>query len=348
MSLKKKNAIKSISFRSVSGMLAMLLIISAVSFTLIGFVISKDITLTDGDTVKQITTTRIYVEEVLAEQGIILNNGDRISLPLNTVVKNNDSIVIKRAKKIVLTADGVTKEIYSCEPVLKAALAENNISLHEYDEIEPALETTVTEGMQVQIVRVNVYEETVESVVPKKEVLKNRADKPKSYTAVVSEGCDGFETTTYQVVTRDGVEISRQETAKIVSRQAIDRVVERGSNGASSVTVSVAPQTELQGKRVVICNATAYTDTVGCNGAFVGKTATGRKPQYGVIAVDPRVIPLGSKLYVESTDGSWVYGYAVAGDTGGAIKGNKVDLFFNTYNECIKFGRRQAKVYVLG
>ena len=75
--------------------------------------------------------------------------------------------------------------------------------------------------------------------------------------------------------------------------------------------------------------------------------ASGRAPAYGVVAVDPKVIPLGTKLYIEAVDGSWVYGYAVAGDTGGAIKGNKIDLFFNTHAECTRFGRRQAKVYVL-
>ena len=71
--------------------------------------------------------------------------------------------------------------------------------------------------------------------------------------------------------------------------------------------------------------------------------------QYGVIAVDPKVIPLGSRVYIESSDGgkSWVYGFAVAADTGGAIKGNKIDLCYNTRAECLQFGRRSATVYIL-
>ena len=71
------------------------------------------------------------------------------------------------------------------------------------------------------------------------------------------------------------------------------------------------------------------------------------RAQYGVVAVDTRVIPLGTRLYIEAADGSWVYGSAVAGDTGGAIRGNKVDLFFNTRQECLNFGRRTARVYIL-
>ena len=75
----------------------------------------------------------------------------------------------------------------------------------------------------------------------------------------------------------------------------------------------------------------------------------GLTPGYGIVAVDPRVIPLGTKLYIESTDDgkSWSYGYCLAGDTGGAIKGNRVDLCYNTQYECIQFGRRNATVYII-
>ncbi|MBR4030800.1 MAG: 3D domain-containing protein, partial [Clostridia bacterium] len=78
-----------------------------------------------------------------------------------------------------------------------------------------------------------------------------------------------------------------------------------------------------------------------------GITASGMRAQVGVVAVDRRVIPLGTKLYIEAVDGSWVYGNAIAGDTGGAIKGNRVDLFFDTTAECLQFGRRAARVYIL-
>ena len=69
--------------------------------------------------------------------------------------------------------------------------------------------------------------------------------------------------------------------------------------------------------------------------------------QYGVIAVDPRVIPLGTKLYIETTDGSYTYGYSIAADTGGAIKGNKVDLFFPSHGEALQFGRKTVNVYIM-
>ena len=88
--------------------------------------------------------------------------------------------------------------------------------------------------------------------------------------------------------------------------------------------------------------ATAYT--AGYGGADY-TTATGTFVKVGVAAVDKRVIPLGTRLYILTEDGYCVYGLAVAEDTG--VFGNKVDLFFDTYNECIRFGRRPATVYIL-
>lgn len=85
--------------------------------------------------------------------------------------------------------------------------------------------------------------------------------------------------------------------------------------------------------------ATAYTDDVESQGKWVGQTATGRKPQVGVIAVDPKVIPLETELYVEG------YGYCVAGDVGGAIKGDRLDLFMNTRDECYTWGRKDVRVW---
>lgn len=77
-------------------------------------------------------------------------------------------------------------------------------------------------------------------------------------------------------------------------------------------------------------------------------TATGTTTQYGTIAVDPSVIPLGSRVFVVAEDGtSWSYGPGLAEDTGGLIKGNRIDLFFMTGTEATNFGVRTAKIYIL-
>ncbi len=87
--------------------------------------------------------------------------------------------------------------------------------------------------------------------------------------------------------------------------------------------------------------ATAYTT----EGKSRKNTASGTVARVGAVAVDPSLIPLGSKLLIQGADGKWSYGVAVAEDTG--VKGKKIDLFFNTYRECVNFGVRNATVYVL-
>ncbi len=93
--------------------------------------------------------------------------------------------------------------------------------------------------------------------------------------------------------------------------------------------------------------ATAYDASPASNGQWAGVTALGTKLRPGVVAVDRSVIPLGSRLYIESTDGWPSYGIAVAEDVGGAIKGNRIDLFFESASTVKSFGRRNVKVYVL-
>lgn len=94
----------------------------------------------------------------------------------------------------------------------------------------------------------------------------------------------------------------------------------------------------------MIFEATAYTDDVQSQGKWVGQTASGMKPQVGVVAVDPKVIPLGTKLYIEGYNNNDI---CIAGDTGGAIKGNRLDLFFDTREEALKFGRQKVKIILV-
>lgn len=103
---------------------------------------------------------------------------------------------------------------------------------------------------------------------------------------------------------------------------------------------------------VMQLEATAYCACHECCGKWPGNkwygiTATGTRAKVGTIAVDPRVIPLGTKVYVEGLYGANNYGYATAEDTGGAIKGKIIDLYFNTHRETINWGRQQVKVYIL-
>lgn len=315
-----------------------LIALFSISMLMFGFVVTKDVTIIDGERKIETTSNRLYVEELLAEQKITLNTGDKISVPLHSMLRHNSTITIQRGKCIVVHVEGKSKAIYSCAATLGEALTEYSISLGAMDDISHALDTPVTNGMQVTISRVRVYEETLTETVPAPVIIQPNYEKRTSHEVVLSEGADGTSKRTYKVVIRDGKEESREIIKEDVLVPTQDRIIEKGIQGEKVLPTSTE---HLQVKKIIDVKATAYSFNVG------NITASGRHAAYGVIAVDPRLIPLGSKLYIEAPDGSWTYGFAIAGDTGGAIKGNRIDLFYNTVSECISFGYRPARVYVL-
>ena len=179
---------------------------------------------------------------------------------------------------------------------------------------------------------------------------------PKGTERVVQEGADGVRTSIYEVVWSNGERISRQFVEELDST-AVDQIVEYGTSAAAveqtdriasvkknadgSGTLTFESGTTLNFSQAKSMTATAYT--AGHGGADY-TTATGTFVEVGTVAVDKKVIPLGTRMYIVTNDGI-VYGMSVARDTG--VKGNKVDLYYNTYRECIEFGRRSCTVYIL-
>ena len=153
---------------------------------------------------------------------------------------------------------------------------------------------------------------------------------------VVTPGKTGEKVVTYRLTLHDGQETAREKVGEEVTVQPVDEVVCRGAGGELVIDGET-----YNYSRVINMRATAYTTE---NKSWKW-TASGTTARVGAVAVDRDVIPLGTKLYIVAADGSWCYGIATAEDTG--VKGNKVDIFLNTYNECIYFGVRNAVVYVL-
>lgn len=177
------------------------------------------------------------------------------------------------------------------------------------------------------------------------DTVKRKNDQlEKGQTVTVREGVPGVKVKTYNVKYVNGVETERELAEEYVETAPVDKIVEYGNKAQQAVAANGGTFTY---KYVLTCEATAYDMSPAQNGGYGGITATGVPLDKGVIAVDPKVIPLGSRVYIEALDGSWSYGYAVAADTGGAIKGNRVDLCYYTRSECIQFGRRKCRVYVL-
>lgn len=178
----------------------------------------------------------------------------------------------------------------------------------------------------------------------------------KGTEKVVQEGIDGFRTSIYEVVWSGGEQLSRQFVEELDST-AVDQIVEYGThtgevsrddrisnitrNTDGSGTLTFESGATLNFSQAKTMTATAYT--AGYGGADY-TTATGTFVEIGTVAVDKRVIPLGTRMYIVTSDGI-VYGMAVAEDTG--VRGNIIDLYYDTYRQCIEFGRRSCTVYIL-
>jgi len=170
----------------------------------------------------------------------------------------------------------------------------------------------------------------------------------EEYRTVVQKGSDGMKKTVYQEIYEDGKLISTNLEEEIIYKEPETQVIEVGTKERLVVT----SRGGFRYSDEIVLVATAYDLSYQSTGKnpgdpYFGITASGTKVQPGTVAVDTRVIPLGTKLYIASTDGSPDYGFATALDTGGAIKGNRIDLFMADIADCYNFGIRPVKVYIL-
>lgn len=302
----------------------------------------------DSEKTTELTTRQTTVSEFLAENNVELDEFDRVSMLMEDELYDEARLVIRKGRKFTLNIDGNIEIITTTKKTVREAFEEAGVLVSDADRVEPGLDTLVEPDMNVSVFRVSNELITIDTEIPFKSREVSDSSLAKGKTKVKVRGVNGLKRTVYSITTENGVETKREIIEQTTLREPTTRVIAVGtkavaksSGGVKSVTTN-AGQTLNYSKKFTV-SATAYTAASG------KKTASGRVAQYGVIAVDPKVIPLGTKLYVESTDDgkSWQYGYCVAGDTGGAIKGNKIDLFFNSRSECLQFGRRSAIVYVL-
>ena len=290
---------------------------------------------------------------VLRDMGKTVDALDELSVSENE--SGEIEITITRAGTVNIAVDGETKSVSvrHDDTVLKA-LERANVKLGQYDELSVAKDAKVEYGSTVNVARVDIVAKTKTVEIPFESEVKENSNKTAGKTQVLQEGVKGEKQQIYQVKTRDGVVVSETLMREVVLKEPTNKIVEKGTAKPKTVAKSavIAGNGTISSRdgtyrytKVLEVTATAYSAEEHPSNQW---TASGKRARVGLIAVDPRVIPLGTRMYITSMDGkSWIYGYAVAADTGGAIKGNKIDLYFNTVRECNNFGRRKAKVYIL-
>ncbi|MBD3108957.1 DUF348 domain-containing protein [Bacillus sp. AGMB 02131] len=294
----------------------------------------------DGEP-QEIWTTKKTVGEFLEEQNIGLSETDKISHEMDSTLKAAMTISVERSFSLTLNDGGTSKEVWSTSTTVADFLEQQGITLNELDRVEPALETTIAANDVVNVVRVEKVTDVVEEPVSFAVVSQKDNTLQKGQEKVLTEGKEGLVAKEYEVTKENGTEVSRNLVSETVVQEKKDKVVAVGTKVvqvASRGQSSSAPE----GGTEMTVESTAYTAyCAGCSGT----TATGfnlkSNPNAKVIAVDPQVIPLGTKVWVEG------YGYAVAADTGGAIKGNKIDVFFSEKSQAYKWGRKKVKIRIV-
>lgn len=226
--------------------------------------------------------------------------------------------------KITVAVDGQELDLLSAPVTVGEMLETYGIPVGKDDIVKPASDQQLTDGMEIIVQRI-VFEETVVSEeVPFKVKVRGTDKLPAKTKKVVQEGRKGEDEVTYKITYADGKEIDRKEISRERVKDPVTKIIEKSTVG----TINGA---EYSRKFTV----KAYSYTGG------GRTASGLPAAVGRIAVDPRVIPLGTRVYVEG------YGFATAADTGGNIKGNTIDVYYNSAGQCRSWGCRYVTVYIL-
>lgn len=282
----------------------------------------------DGKTLA-VNTFQMDVEGLLKQQQVRLGPEDAVIPALGTSLREGMRIKVIRAIPVKIVADGKTLPALTRSKTVYELLKEENVKVGEEDIVSPPLESELSKKLTVRITRVSRKVEEKEVSIPFSVKRKPTASMLKGQTKVINAGKNGLAIEKWEVVLHDGEEKERRLIEREVVQQPVDRVVQVGI----LQTISRGGE-ELRFTQVYTMKATAYTYT-GRN------TASGGPPRLGVAAVDPSVIPFGTRLYVEG------YGHALACDRGSKIKGNRIDVFFPSRAEALAWGIRYVKVYVL-
>lgn len=316
--------------------------------------------ITDGDRVVVHTTSMTDPAAVLDEAGLILDQDDTYT----TAVTGDgvSEITVQRSQMVTIHYNGKQMKVTAYGETVEALLNRLNISTSGNTTVSAPLDTMTSNNMELFVSRTAREVETYSVPVPYNTVYQEDPTLPAGTADVLSQGVEGQKQCTASVLYVDGEETSRIILSETMTAEPTDEVVAVGTAQVKSAKTEGTPVggpaaeigdgiiTMPSGEVLTYTDvmhvlATAYTKTdEGCNDI----TATGTYARVGAIAVDPRLIPYGTRMYILSDDGAYVYGIATAEDCGGSIKGNRVDLYYDTTAECFQFGMRNCTIYILG
>jgi 3D (Asp-Asp-Asp) domain-containing protein/uncharacterized protein YabE (DUF348 family) len=303
---------------------------------------SKHVTLVHDGLSETIETKADTADALLAEQNLSRAPEDALSVDPASPLYDGETIVYRAAVPVTVIVDGTPHVVRSAAPNVSALLTGQGVAFDRHDSVWPAPASAVEGDAVITVQHVNAWTQVVHRKLAAKTVKRFAFTLPPGTTKVVEAGRPGIYETAYAFTrSPDRRAVRRTTLVSHVLRAPRDRIVAEGIGEYTAFS-------ELAGRGIegtlkfassaLSMVATAYT--AGCAGCS-GTTATGRPAGHGVVAVDPRVIPLGTHMFIPG------YGPAIAGDTGGAIHGRRIDLGFNSNRQAFQFGRRSVTVYLI-
>ncbi|HEU4759757.1 MAG TPA: G5 domain-containing protein [Dehalococcoidia bacterium] len=265
-------------------------------------------------------SSRMTVGQALGSLGVQIGAHDLVSPGADAALSPGLHVYVRHASAVELTVGGQHQTVYAHAATVGELLAQAGVQLEPLDRVSAAMDEPVRRGMAVEVITVRETSETADEPVPFDTIYRDDPDLLQGKRELVQAGSDGYVRREYRVVSENGQEVSRELVSE-TSVPPTDEIIARGTR--PPVYVMPSPDGDLQCVRTINVYATWYT--AASAGGF-GRTATGIPVAKGVVAVDPRVIPLGTWLYIPG------YGYGLAADTGGAIRGNIIDLGYGSYD----------------
>jgi uncharacterized protein YabE (DUF348 family) len=303
---------------------------------------AKEITMKSDNGQKTIKTTAANVKELLASENISLKEQDEVQPSLTTELNDQMTISIDRAFDVTFNNGGQIQKVWTTSTTVGDFLEQNEIELGPLDRVEPSKDGLVTKDTTVSIIRVEKVTDVVEEPIDYAVVTRKDTSITAGNERIVQKGEKGIISKHYEVVLENGKEVSRELMKKEVVRESKDQIVAVGTKQLDYFAARSGSTGEPI-KEITVTSTAYHAYCKGCSGTTRTGINLRENPHLKVIAVDPSVIPLGTKVYVEG------YGYALAADTGGAIKGYKIDVFIPDKKKVYNWGvKRNVKVKIYG
>lgn len=306
--------------------------------------------ITDGDRVFTYTTSATDPRQILGEAGLELDEDDTYTTQAGI---SGHEITVRRSQTIHINYYGEEMTATSHGETVAELLTRLNLSLGENDTISWPLSDETHDGMHLRVESVIRQEQTYTATIPHTTSYCYDPSLPAGMEEVVVEGVDGELLCTATVTYINNQEVSRTVLTEVLKRSAVEEVIAIGTGLAAS-PASDAEMPIITDDLIILPNGEVltYVGSTTCRATAYynqGTTATGTVAQLGVIAVDPSFIPFGTRMFIITNDGEYVYGIAAAEDAGdGNIIGNRIDIWLPTRSECVQFGYRECTVYFLG